>query len=84
MPMVNITVCCIHCDSIHNVEVESSGYAQWIQGIHIQKAMPNLSTDKRELLISQTCNECWDRMFSEDDDADKIPFDQDPGDELPY
>lgn len=40
----------------------------WQGGRLIQKAMPSLSPAQRELLISSTCNECWERLFPEDKD----------------
>lgn len=30
----------------------------------IQNIIPEISADKRELLISQICGECFDKMFS--------------------
>jgi hypothetical protein len=34
----------------------------WVDGMLIQDAMPSLSQDDRELLISGTCPECWAMM----------------------
>ena len=37
----------------------------------VQDIFPYLTAEERELLISHTCGECWDKMFSfEDDDED--------------
>lgn len=65
--MLKIAVTCIHCQTKHIIAVDQSGYALWIQGTLIQKALPNNTDAERELLISQTCSTCWDSMFSEDD-----------------
>lgn len=45
--------------------------ANWKTGTLIQRAMPNLSADQRELLISHTCGKCWDRMFKVDDEDEE-------------
>jgi hypothetical protein len=37
----------------------------WQAGKYIQDAMPYLSKGERELLISGTCDECFDKMFGD-------------------
>ena len=49
-------------------EVESADYKNWQEGALIQDALPYLTTDQRELLISATCGTCWDDMFGEEDE----------------
>lgn len=44
-------------------EVDRVSYELWRAGQLIQKVMPNISEDARELLISGTCGPCFDRMF---------------------
>jgi len=39
---------------------------RWVNGVHLQDAMPQLSADERELLISATCGSCFDRMFGDE------------------
>jgi hypothetical protein len=51
---------CIFCGKPHYVWVRPSGYKAWRKGELIQSAMPELSKDERELLISGTCADCWD------------------------
>lgn len=34
---------------------------------HIQDIFPYLTPAERELLISHTCNECWNKMFPDED-----------------
>jgi hypothetical protein len=53
------------CDADHIVQVPQEGYVQWQAGELIQKALPSLNDDDRELLISGTCPGCW-----EEDDWD--------------
>jgi len=40
-------------------------YAWAVDGVVIQKAMPNLSPEEREFLMSGTRQDEWDAMFSE-------------------
>jgi hypothetical protein len=57
---------CPLCGNRDSVEVPSMGYARWRAGALIQDAMPQLSADERELLISGTCRTCWDEYFYDD------------------
>ena len=60
-----VAVTCRHCQKSHNLLVTFADLAAWKRGMYIQDAMPYLSADERELLISQTCGACWDEMFGE-------------------
>lgn len=44
------------------------------KGPHIQDIFPGWSPDRRELLISGTHKECWDKIFT---DRDEDPEDED-------
>lgn len=52
-------------------EVTEAQFNAWKNGALIQVAMPELSKEVRELLISGTCNECWDKLFNLDEDEDE-------------
>jgi len=56
---------CNYCNQKFVLDATDEQFAAWDTGELIQDAMPNLSADDRELLISGTCNECWARMFGE-------------------
>ena len=43
--------------------VNGQDVVDWKGGKYIQDAMPYLSADERELLISGTCGTCFDKMF---------------------
>lgn len=60
---MTIDVECMVCHSKHQVIVPAMGYLQWMQGERIQDAMPRLSADDRELLMSKICPACWDNLF---------------------
>ena len=58
-----ICVSCRVCGRRFLISVTEAEYASWQSGTCIQNAMPNLSVEERELLISKTCGTCWDKMF---------------------
>ena len=47
--------------------VNEDDYTSWENGELIQNAMPYLSADERELLISGTCGTCFDNMFGSEE-----------------
>lgn len=59
-----IEVTCISCGSKHIIIVPTEGYKLWRSGqMHIQDALPGLSADEREMLLSGICPTCWDKLF---------------------
>jgi len=58
-----VAVSCRSCGDIHTIELSFDGESRWKSGELIQNALPELSLDDRELLISGTCGKCWDAMF---------------------
>jgi len=61
-------IACHSCETVVDVPVSIPQIQDWRGGTHIQDAMPNLTNDEREMLISRTCGTCWDEMFGEEDD----------------
>ena len=55
---------CKSCGKTESMLVNPSDVADWQRGEYIQDAMPYLSPAERELLISGTCGDCFDRMFN--------------------
>lgn len=64
---------CPFCGEYHEVEVSEADYWSWQGGQHIQVAMPYLSADEREILISGICTQCWDNMFPSEEEEDEDP-----------
>ena len=54
---------CRKCKKTVVVWLNIADVAEWHTGKLIQDAMPYLSDDERELLISKTCGPCFDKMF---------------------
>lgn len=54
---------CRECKEYKDIPVTRAQLEAWTGGMLIQRAMPNVSPDDRELLISGTCGPCFDKMF---------------------
>lgn len=59
-----IHIDCVHCGVSVSFPVNGADFSRWERGeALIQEAMPYLTAGQRELLISGTCDTCWDRLF---------------------
>ncbi len=43
-------------------------YEDWLMGVHIQTAMPDVSENDREFILTGIIQEEWDSIFPEEDD----------------
>lgn len=72
---ISVTGVCPLCGKSWIVpDVDLDGYLAWRDGALIQQALPDMSPRQRELLISGTCDDCWNDMckFLEEDDDEEI------------
>ena len=60
---MNYNVQCWRCKQNHVVTFNRNDYLRWKDGWPIQEAMPYLTADEGELLVSGTCGTCFDAMF---------------------
>ena len=60
---------CLHCGKKSLVEVDRDKLKRWQAGELIQKVWPEWTADQRELLITGTHSECWEKMFPEEEPA---------------
>lgn len=60
-----VTRNCQLCNQPTIMTVNIAEFNAWRDGMLIQDAFPTMSSENRELLISGTHPECWDKMFSE-------------------
>lgn len=59
-----VEITCVNCQTQHTVLVPLQGYRLWASGqAKIQDAMPSLTESERELLMSNICPKCWDKLF---------------------
>ena len=57
-------VCCRHCNIYYRIVYNREDMMKWLSGSsHIQDALPYLTNGERELLLSNTCNNCFNKMF---------------------
>jgi len=55
---------CWHCGRVFTVMVNNEDMVDWLSGSGpIEQIMPYLTAGERELLISNTCSECFDSLF---------------------
>ena len=64
MKRIDMTVNCSGCGVDYHVSVDYDGYVSWRNGEgFIQDLLPDNNPAERELLISNTCDECYNKMF---------------------
>jgi len=61
---IELVVKCIACDEDQKIMAKENDVLDWMGGKLIQDALPYLSKEQREIMISHTCPECWNNMFS--------------------
>lgn len=59
---------CINCGQLKTVGCTLEQWQQWRRGTLIQQAMPDVSKEQRELLLSGICGECWNKIFKPEQD----------------
>ena len=66
---------CPLCHEINEVTVELHNYLDYTFGhIKAQDAFPYLTPNERELIISGTCAECWDKMFGDEEEEEEEEY----------
>lgn len=64
---VIVEATCARCGTKRTVIVPAAGYKLWTSGqARIQDALPMLSADEHELLMSHICSSCFDKLFGEE------------------
>jgi len=62
-----LAVKCVVCSGEHVIFIKMTDYIEWKNKAgFIQDLMSYLSNAERELLISRTCGDCFDRLFPVD------------------
>jgi hypothetical protein len=68
--LVSALIVCPMCKQQNEVIMTPTQCEHYIQGVRkVQEIFPDKSAADRELLISGTCDQCFDKMFKEDGDA---------------
>lgn len=58
---------CPVCGLRGEVQLTDREFTRWRDGAPLDSAVPRLSDDERELLITGTHGDCWDKMFQDED-----------------
>jgi len=63
---------CDQCDYKEEILIDLDKYVDWkYKGIYIQDTFPDLTAGQRELIKTQICGTCWDKMFNFPDDEEE-------------
>lgn len=63
---------CTACKQNYEVPITIEDYTAWIHsGQLIQNYFPNLSIGDRELMISATCDTCFDKIYERESEGDE-------------
>ena len=63
---------CHICNRWYNILVNTDDLLDWTSGsLPIQHALDYLSASEREMFLSQTCGDCFDKMFPANLDNDE-------------
>lgn len=62
---------CSQCRHIFEVPITVAQILAWRNGGLIQRVAGNLTPSERELLVTQTCGDCFDAMFKDDNGANQ-------------
>lgn len=54
---------CVKCGNVHLLSLPVEGYRKFQAGMGIQYALPNISDETRELLLSSVCPKCWKELM---------------------
>lgn len=58
---------CRFCGQQNAVIVFSEDVEEFYKGKPVLECFPYLTPDERELIISGTCRECWDKHFGDEE-----------------
>lgn len=60
---------CMICYRRSEIKMPQDAYDRWkIKGLYIQDAWPDGSPEEREMLLTGTHPDCWDKAFPEEDE----------------
>lgn len=66
---LRVTGPCIECGKEQSIRLDAHAAIMFRDGAFAQNCFPHLPAGQREFLISGICEECWDKLFKEDEDA---------------
>lgn len=71
-PKGNVGIECPHCHKVIKLPIKEEELLAWNPNEQfVQEAFPELTPGQREMLLSGLCEECWNEIFSEEDEEDQ-------------
>lgn len=64
----NLELVCSHCGVVQSILVNPEDILKYQSGAYVQDAFPYLSAGEREMIISHTCDTCWNNMFGQSEE----------------
>lgn len=73
MEMMVVNKVCSMCGGFHSIVVDYDGYRKWKAGEGLIQDLLKENTDgERELLISGVCENCFDELFSFEEEEENV------------
>jgi len=69
-PIIVKTKPCVVCGNYELWSLDRGAVERWQAGELIQDAFPDMSINDREIMISGTHPECWNKLFGEEEGDD--------------
>ncbi len=66
-----LAITCPDCKDVTTLKVRTDGLEAWLGRALIQHALPELSRDEAEMLVTGLCVSCWDAMWAYLKDGDR-------------
>ena len=63
--LLTLQVTCHLCFGMQEIRVPEDGLRKWRDGELIQTALPMITKAEREMLMSHTCDRCFEKLFKE-------------------
>lgn len=67
-----VVIVCGTCRKAHMIHVRRSDWEEWTTRINrrfVQEVFPYLSAAERELIMSNTCGQCFDAIFADPEES---------------
>jgi hypothetical protein len=61
--LTTYSIKCKRCEETQYFLAKPIDINKWMEGVKIQDALPYLTPDERELIISNICPTCWIDLF---------------------
>lgn len=65
--LTTYSIVCKSCQEKQYILASPVDVEKWMDGVKIQDALPYLTPDERELIITNICPTCWTKLFGEEE-----------------